>query len=61
MADVHAREPSDAVHVPPGTGVPFACFGAQVPPRVTSLHQLPAPHCASLVQLVVQAPVPRLQ
>jgi hypothetical protein len=32
-----------------------------VPGRVTSLHQLPAPHCASLVQVAAQAPVARVQ
>ena len=60
-ADWQARDPRTGVHAPPGTGVPFGSFGAQVPGRVTLLHQLPAPHCASVVHAVLQTPVVRVQ
>ena len=58
-----------AVHVPlsvgfvcavsVGIGVPFARVGVHCPS--VSSHQLPAPHSASVVQLLVQAPVVVLQ
>jgi hypothetical protein len=37
------------------------CLGAQMPARVTSLHQLPEPHCASLLHTVEQAPLAIVQ
>ena len=57
--DTHARVPivSFVPHEPPGTAVPFGVSGWQTPGPLRLSHQLPVPHCASLVQLVWHAPV----
>jgi hypothetical protein len=57
----HARVATAPLHAPPGTGLPFCTFGWQRPAAVTLLHQLPAPHSLSVVQLLPHAPVVVLQ
>jgi hypothetical protein len=60
-AETQARAPRPAVHVPPGTGSPFDTFGWHWPVPERSLHQLPAPHSASVKQTFPHAPVDVLQ
>jgi len=62
-AETHARAPRIAVHVPPGTWIPFDVFGWQtpVPLPARSSHQLPVPHSASVKQAFPHAPVATLQ
>lgn len=53
---VQPREPTMALQVPPGTGMPLATIFWQTPAAVTSLHHLPMPHWASVEQLVLHEP-----
>jgi hypothetical protein len=54
----HARNAIGAVHVPPGTAMPFGVFCSHVPlADERLLHQSPETHSRSVVHAVVQAPV----
>jgi hypothetical protein len=59
--EAHARMPTLAVHVLPGTACPLLTFGWHMPGPERSLHQLPAAHSASVEQRLLQAPVAAMQ
>jgi hypothetical protein len=59
--DTHARVATDTTQLPPGTGWPLGTLGWHAPGPARLLHQLPAPHSASVKQADPHAPDATLQ